>query len=151
MKNKQHPHTILQHITCLKFLGTVSFCWARKISQLEPYTNLSLHKLWGPVHKRLQSTPSIHALVKIKDIQIIALDVHHDQGSSIMSRFQVEKWLQKLCLSILQLLQPGKHFPRHKLHIPAFPCGFIHETTFCACIDSGKELTKSMGKFLWLL
>ena len=95
-KKRQHPHTILQHITCLKFLGTVSFCWARKISQLEPYTNLSLHKLWGStVHKRLQSTPSIHALVKIKDIQIIALDVHHDQGSSIMSRFQVI-WVEKL-------------------------------------------------------
>ena len=47
------------------------------------------------MHKRLQSTPSIHALVKIKDIQIIALDVHHDQGSSIMSRFQVI-WVEKL-------------------------------------------------------
>jgi len=125
------------------------------MSQLEPYTKLSLHKLWeSTVHKRLQSTPSIHALVKIKDIQIIALDVPHevDQGSSICLDFGLYGWkslrVQKLCLFILQLLQPGKHFHRHKLHIPAFPCGFIHETTFCACIDSGKELMKNMGKFL---
>jgi len=86
-----------------KIFGHCLLLLSQKISQLEPYTNLSLHKLWGStVDKRLQSTPSIHALVKIKDIQIIALDVHHDQGSSIMSIFRVT-WVEKLKASEIVL------------------------------------------------